>query len=426
MKRIFFLLLVFLIGCGGGGDSSPAVTDTPASNSDSLAGGTTWQDIFENTKEKTVIVSSLYSDGSTVNGSGFFVKPGVVVTNHHVVAPSIGYSKLDCVDIIMSNADEWQVIGIDASLKNRDIAFLQIEQQNQTPVRLGTFASLSVLDEIMHIGNPLSLNWTANKGSVSAIRTAGEVSGLDGVLSDTSIVQHDISSDRGSSGGVILNQSGEAVAVLFAGLGQASGEFRFGISIDYVTSGLNNLSFTPIEASVPTTQEPSGNTPSLNYQKTALLQGSWYLYYYLISMWDDYFHFSTIEESKSTPGDYIISGTGFYGNIVLGGYSSQYDTWSIYQPLSTINQLFIFQTDGNNIINGCYFQISKSTGDMSPCYGLYGYKTGVASSSQKTGLAKQEENLAKQEEKFEQAESGPFNEDVFNQYQKMRDAFAKP
>jgi S1-C subfamily serine protease len=117
----------------------------------------------------------------------------------------------------MLNTSVWDVTGIDYSLQNRDIAFLEIPTQVIAPVALGSYNSISVLDEIMHIGNPLNLNWTANKGSVSAIRQAGDVQGLDWVDADTNIIQHDISSDHGSSGGIILNESGEAVSILFAG-----------------------------------------------------------------------------------------------------------------------------------------------------------------------------------------------------------------
>jgi len=376
----------------------------------------TWQDIFEDNEDKTVLVSAFYSDGSQFNGSGFFVKDDVVVTNNHVVPTVNKTASLRCVEVTTLNTTVWDVIGIDYSLTNRDIAFLELPNQISEPVNLGTFNSLSVLDDIMHIGNPLSLNWTANKGSVSAIRQAGDVQGLDWIDQDTNIIQHDISSDYGSSGGIILNESGKAVSILFAGFPNdvASGEFRFGISIDYVTAKLNDLSFSPIDDLVPSLPNSS------NYEKTALLFGSWYFTFTISSTAFDYqYYLNDIKESTSTPGDYYIFGTGEYGDLVIAGYDSEYNNWSLLDPGSIINRFYVFNTDGDWIFpGGCYYQINNSTGDFSKCYSLSGYKF-----SQTTSMIAQlsSEKLDSDEEKIpEVVEMEVVDKAILNRYLEMK------
>ncbi len=240
---IVMICVVVLTGCSGETENGAPTEEK------------SWQQIFEENKEKTVLITTYYlnSDRNGI-GSGFFIKDDIIVTNYHVIGPSTEGLPVDRITVTLSNETVLEVIGLDDNLKTRDIAFLQIAPQTLGSIVLGEFNSTYVMDELMHIGNPINLQWTANKGSVSAIRQAKEVDGINWIDPDTQIMQHDISCDHGSSGGVILDSDGYAVAILFAGL-STDGEFRFGISINYVVEYLNEISFSPIPVEPTPTYE---------------------------------------------------------------------------------------------------------------------------------------------------------------------------
>lgn len=197
-----------------------------------------WEKIFERNRDAVVLIAAKSGDKEVAMGSGVVVRQdGVIATNYHVLdTPTVDGYTVRFFDGREANAD-----GVDMGLEDRDLAFLHVPASNLQVAQLGSYESLKVQEEIQHIGHPLGLTWTANTGRVSAKRTAGEVDVLDWVLPDTQIIQHDISSDHGSSGGAILNRKGELVAILFAGFESedgTNGEFRFAISISYVAEAL--------------------------------------------------------------------------------------------------------------------------------------------------------------------------------------------
>ncbi len=72
-----------------------------------------------------------------------------------------------------------------------------------------------------------------------------DIADIDGMDPDTEIIQHDASCDPDSNGAMILDTAGEVIAVLFAGSDGGS-QFCAGISINYVMSTVNDLSFNTI------------------------------------------------------------------------------------------------------------------------------------------------------------------------------------
>jgi len=169
------------------------------------------------------IVSIVMSntDGHPIaQGSGFLIsKDGHVVTNYHVIKS--GSSAL----VKLPNGTFFTVDGVLASDKNRDVAIIKAHGSNFRTLTLGDSARLQVGEEVVAIGNPLSLESTVSNGIVSAIRTVENEGGK--------FVQITAPISPGSSGGPLFNMAGEVVGITTSHL--VGGEnLNFAIPIDDV------------------------------------------------------------------------------------------------------------------------------------------------------------------------------------------------
>ena len=122
-----------------------------------------------------------------------------------------------------------------------------------------------------------------------------------------------------------------------------------------------------------TTSAPS--TPIYIYAETTMLLGDWYFYYWIISMFDDYYYLTDISDDTNSQGAHFVSGVDEYGNFISACYWPDDGWWTLLDTGTIIDKYFVFYTDGNTILNNsCYYQISISTGEWSSCFDLYGDK----------------------------------------------------
>jgi S1-C subfamily serine protease len=149
------------------------------------------------------IVSIVMSDKDgkpIVQGSGFIVsKDGMIVTNYHVIAE--GSSSV----MKLPDGAFYVVDGVLAFDKARDVAVIKAHGENFRTLTLGNSDQVQVGEEIVAIGNPLSLESTVSNGIVSGIRTAGEEGGK--------FLQVTAPISPGSSGGPLFNMAGEVVGI---------------------------------------------------------------------------------------------------------------------------------------------------------------------------------------------------------------------
>ena len=106
-------------------------------------------------------------DGKAIaQGSGFLIsKNGMIVTNYHVIAE--GNSAV----VKLPDGAFYVVDGVLASDKHRDVAIIKAHGENFRTLTLGNSDQLQVGEEVVAIGNPLSLESTVSNGIVSGIRT---------------------------------------------------------------------------------------------------------------------------------------------------------------------------------------------------------------------------------------------------------------
>jgi putative serine protease PepD len=199
--------------------------------------------------------------GGTGEGSGVIISAdGYVLTNAHVVA--------DARTITVTTWDSSQalpatLIGADQA---RDVALLRIDQtvdrnsKNSvrggagfTPAELGRSADVKVGEDVIAIGNALGLRGdpTVTRGIVSAVnRTFDDLIGL---------IQTDAAINPGSSGGPLVNASGQVIGINTAG--EDADNIGYAIPIDLTKTIADRLKSglgpAPVAFLGVSTREPS-------------------------------------------------------------------------------------------------------------------------------------------------------------------------
>jgi len=183
-------------------------------------------------------------------GSGFFVGQDIIATNFHVVdGARSGYVKLP------GSQAKYEVLGLVAVDSPRDLALVKIKGMKGKPLPLGDSRTVGVGDDVYAVGNPEGLEGTFSTGMVSSVRKRA----------DESLIQITAPISAGSSGGPVLNSSGEVIGVA---MGKMTGgeALNFAIPSAYLKSLLaNQKSVQPLESN----ERPSDITEVLQPQPTA-------------------------------------------------------------------------------------------------------------------------------------------------------------
>ena len=199
------------------------------------------------------VVSVIMSDkdGKPVSqGSGFLVsEDGVIVTNYHVI--SEGTSAV----VKLPDGAFYAVDGVLALDKARDVAIIKAHGQNFRTLTLGNSDRIQVGEDVVAIGNPLSLESTVSNGIVSGIRTIEDEGGK--------FLQVTAAISPGSSGGPLFNMAGEVVGITTLYI-KGGENLNFAIPINDAkrlllpkSSGLQNL---PNERDLPLMNTPPSTT----------------------------------------------------------------------------------------------------------------------------------------------------------------------
>jgi S1-C subfamily serine protease len=202
------------------------------------------------------VVSIVMSDKNghaVAQGSGFLVsKDGVILTNYHVI--SEGSSAI----VKFPDGAFYVVDGVLAFDKARDVAIIKAHGANFRTLTLGNSDQVQVGEEVVAIGNPLSLESTVSNGIVSGNRTIEEEGGK--------FLQVTTPISPGSSGGPLFNMAGEVVGITTLYL-KGGENLNFAIPINdakrlLVTRFAKAQDF-PNETELPQAQAKGGDTPSL-------------------------------------------------------------------------------------------------------------------------------------------------------------------
>jgi hypothetical protein len=166
-------------------------------------------------------------------GSGFFVGPGLVATNYHVIEGAGGGTAK-----LIGQEGKYRLTGVGASDAVHDLALVGVEGATGPPLTLAEEA-IEVGQPVFAIGNPRGLEGTFSSGIVSSVR---------GFQSDT-IVQITAPISPGSSGGPVIDEHGRVVGVATASY-TAGQNLNFAVPVKYLSRLLSaNAAPRPFEVS---------------------------------------------------------------------------------------------------------------------------------------------------------------------------------
>jgi S1-C subfamily serine protease len=148
-------------------------------------------------------------------GSGFIYGADgrTVVTAHHVIRDAL-------LIRIVTESGQSTFATVLASSQERDVAILRLPAAvSATTLQLGDSDTLEVGQPVVLVGTPLGEPGTVTTGIVSALHRTETYEGY--TVRD--MVQFDAATNRGNSGGPLLNARGEVVGIAVAGVVPTSG-----------------------------------------------------------------------------------------------------------------------------------------------------------------------------------------------------------
>jgi S1-C subfamily serine protease len=182
--RLFPLALILLLG-----PAALAQENLPA--------------LVKRVKPSVVAIATYDANGEALmTGSGFFLRPGQVVTNLHVVRGAVR-AEIKTLD---GKGKVFPVNGALAVDEEGDLALLSVDTPSERP--RSTELAKELPDEgesIFVIGNPLKLEGSVSDGIVSAVR---EVPNSYRIIQITAPISH------GNSGSPVFNLRGQVLGVV--------------------------------------------------------------------------------------------------------------------------------------------------------------------------------------------------------------------
>jgi len=165
--------------------------------------------IFDENADAVFTIYTSFDDSYYESmGSGFFVsESGIAVTNHHVI---VGWPY---AFIRTHSGVEFDILGYYSYDADNDLAIIQVDGNSFPYVTIGDSENLRIGDRVYAIGSPLGYHNTFSDGIISRFDEVGEF----GIYRVYGMIQTTVPISGGSSGGALLNDSGEVIGVTTAG-----------------------------------------------------------------------------------------------------------------------------------------------------------------------------------------------------------------
>ena len=185
--------------------------------------GEDFSGIYTQSVESVVIVST-----NVGQGTGFIIDDqGYIVTNYHVIegATAAGIYTSDGGGI-----HQVSLIGSDPVM---DIAVLKIDGSFDK-LRFGDSEEVQIGENVIAIGNPYGLQFSATSGSISQVNQEG----LNGIRA---YIQTDAAVNPGNSGGPLINKQGKVIGIVNFKMGGSAEGIGFALESNYAIESINNI-----------------------------------------------------------------------------------------------------------------------------------------------------------------------------------------
>lgn len=152
--------------------------------------------VYEKINPAIVAIEAKIPDG-TSSGSGCIINShGIILTSSHVIANS------NNITVTTSNGDKYKAEVVEKLGSDNDLAILKIDtNKSLKTITAGKSSTVKVGQKVLAIGNPFGFNGTLTQGIVSRIDKKRNK------------IQTDAAINPGSSGGPLLNTSGEVIGI---------------------------------------------------------------------------------------------------------------------------------------------------------------------------------------------------------------------
>lgn len=209
------------------------LNSVPSSTSNNSSSSLTTKELAKLKDRVGYVIAFDGSQNLLGQGSGFMINPGIFITNFHVAGNTGGLR-------IQLDGTQYNTYG-EYLFQNQmtDTFGVVIATQHDNtgkitggyPTKTLEYTTIlpEVGDKVYAIGSPKGLENTFSEGIVSSIRNIG------GVM----MIQHTANTDHGSSGGVLLNEKGQAIGITSSGYDGTS--LDFAIPMMYVQQEIDKL-----------------------------------------------------------------------------------------------------------------------------------------------------------------------------------------
>ena len=152
--------------------------------------------VYEKLSPAIVSIEVKIPDGIS-SGSGCIIdSDGTILTSAHILENS------KRITVTTNNGQTYRAIIVQNGTRHKDLALLKIiSKEKFTTVKLGNSSDLKVGQKVLAIGNPFGFNGTLTQGIISRIDYTKNK------------IQTDAAINPGSSGGPLINTSGEVIGI---------------------------------------------------------------------------------------------------------------------------------------------------------------------------------------------------------------------
>jgi len=200
--------------------------------------------IFKNSANAVVYIGNEKERGS---GTGTIInRKGEIITNWHVVGNAKKlhiWLKPDDPEVMTGDKILWTEPNFIGTVihrnKGKDLALVKVEglPKNIKIIRFGKTSNIPIGSTVYSIGHPKGEAWTFSSGMVTQIRPNYKWS-YENSSHSADIIQHEVPTNPGNSGGPLLDEKGLMVGVNSFTRGDNSELINFSVAIEEVEAFL--------------------------------------------------------------------------------------------------------------------------------------------------------------------------------------------